>query len=322
MTNFSDRNFYKELMIRMLRVNRFEEAAKALFGKGQVHGTLHLCVGEEASVIGSTAALKEQDYILTTHRGHGECIGKGADLKAMMAEILGRASGTNRGIGGSMHICDLSHGIIGSNGIVGAGTPTACGAALTIKLKKIPDRISVSYFGDGAANSGGVLESMNLAGAWKLPIIFICIDNYYAVSTKVTEAAGDPDLTKRALPSGLKSFEADGNDVLAVYNTVSDARKHVIECGEPCFVVLHTYRISGHSRSDHNSYRTEQEMAYWREKGPILRYGRWLVENGVFSEEEIAEMNAAVDSEMDDVVSWALKQPYPAAEGLEEMVYV
>lgn len=322
MLNFYDKDFYRELMIRMMRVNRFEEAAKALFSKGMVHGTLHLCVGEEASVVGSTAALKEQDYILTTHRGHGESIGKGADMRAMMAEILGRASGTNGGIGGSMHVCDLAHGVIGSNGIVGAGTPTACGAALTIKLKKLQDRVSVSFFGDGAANSGGVLESMNLAGVWKLPIIFVCIDNYYAVSTPVARASADPDLTKRAIPFGMKAFEADGNDVLAVYETMSEARKHVIGQGGPCLVVLHTYRISGHSRSDHNCYRTEQEMEAWKAKGPILRFGNWLEENGLFSRDEINEMGAAVDREIEDVVSWALKQPYPETDGLEDMVYV
>ena len=209
MTNFSDRNFYKELMIRMLRVNRFEEAARALFGKGQVHGTLHLCVGEEASVIGSTAALKEQDYILTTHRGHGECIGKGADLKAMMAEILGRASGTNRGIGGSMHICDLSHGIIGSNGIVGAGTPTACGAALTIKLKKIPDRVSVSFFGDGAANSGGVLESMNLDRFLSTGHMYQTEMRYYCRNKNCVEVpihyiGGDSSLRFKSVTEALK----------------------------------------------------------------------------------------------------------------------
>ena len=320
MTHSYTKDFYRDLLVNMLRVNRFEEAVKALYGRGLIHGTLHLCVGEEASVIGSTAALKAQDYILTTHRGHGECIGKGADLKAMMAEILGRAAGTNHGIGGSMHICDLEHGVIGSNGIVGAGVPTACGAALTILLKKIPDRVAVSYFGDGAANAGTVMESMNLAGLWKLPVIFILMDNHYAVSTPVERSAADPDLTKRGIPFGLKTYEADGNDVLAVYEAVADARASVLQGDGPCFIVLHTYRISGHSRSDQNVYRTEEELQYWKENGPIVRFREHLLKEG-FSDKELDALEASVEREIEDVVTWALRQPLPDTDGMEELVY-
>ena len=322
MTFSYTKGFYRDLLLNMLRVRYFEEAVKALYARGLIHGTLHLCVGEEASVIGSTAALKKGDYILTTHRGHGECIGKGADLKAMMAEILGRAAGTNHGIGGSMHICDPEHGVIGSNGIVGAGVPTACGAALSIRLKKIPDRVAVSFFGDGAANAGTVLESMNLAGIWKLPIIFILEDNHYAVSTPVERSAADPDLTKRGIPFGLKTSEADGNDVLAVYEAVAEARASVLRGEGPCLVVLHTYRISGHSRSDQNVYRSEDEIRYWEEHGPIVRFRRCLSEEEVFTEKELDVMDASVEREIADVVTWALRQPYPDTDGMEELVYV
>ena len=321
MTHSYTKDLHRDLLLNMLRVNRFEEAVKALYGRGLIHGTLHLCVGEEASVIGSTAALKTQDYILTTHRGHGECIGKGADLKAMMAEILGRAAGTNHGIGGSMHICDLDHGVIGSNGIVGAGVPTACGAALTILLKKIPDRVAVSYFGDGAANTGTVMESMNLAGLWKLPVIFILEDNHYAVSTPVERSAADPDLTKRGIPFGLKTYEADGNDVLAVYDVVASARASVVQGNGPCFIVLHTYRISGHSRSDQNIYRTEEELQYWKEHGPIVRFREYLLKEGGLSEKELDALEASVEREIEDVVTWALRQPLPDTDGMEELVY-
>ncbi len=321
MTHSYTKDFYRDLLVDMLRVNRFEEAVKALYGRGLIHGTLHLCVGEEASVIGSTAALKSRDYILTTHRGHGECIGKGADLKAMMAEILGRAAGTNHGIGGSMHICDLEHGVIGSNGIVGAGVPTACGAALTILLKKIPDQVAVSFFGDGAANAGTVMESMNLAGLWKLPVIFILMDNHYAVSTPVERSAADPDLTKRGIPFGLKTYEADGNDVLAVYEAVADARASVLQGDGPCFIVLHTYRISGHSRSDQNVYRTEEELQYWKENGPIVRFREYLLKEEGFSDKELDALEASVEREIEDVVTWALRQPLPDTDGMEELVY-
>lgn len=322
MTASYNKEFYLDLLQKMLKVNRFEESVKALYARGLIHGTLHLCVGEEASVVGSTAALKKDDYILTTHRGHGECIGKGADVRLMMAEILGRASGTNGGIGGSMHICDKSCGVIGSNGIVGAGVPTACGAALSIRLKKIPDRVSVSFFGDGAANSGAVLESMNLAGAWKLPVIFILEDNHYAVSTPVERSAADPDFKKRGTAFGFLTCEADGNDVLEVYETVSRARAAVLEEGRPAFVILHTYRISGHSRSDQNVYRTEKEMQYWKDNGPIVRFRDFLLKEEIFSENELETIEAAAEREMKDVVSWALRQPYPEPDGMEERVYV
>ena len=206
--------------------------------------------------------------------------------------------------------------------IVRAGVPTACGAALSIRLKKIPDRVAVSFFGDGAANAGTVLESMNLAGVWKLPIIFILEDNHYAVSTPIERSAADPDLTKRGIPFGLRTFEADGNDVLAVYETVREARAAVLQDERPCFVVLHTYRISGHSRSDQNTYRCEEEIRCWEEHGPIVRFRQFLLEEEVFSANELDAVEASVDREVRDAVTWALRQPYPDTDGMEELVYV
>lgn len=317
------RDFYGELLYRMVKVNRFEERLMQLYRNGMVHGTLHLCVGEEASVVGSTAALKTDDYIFTTHRGHGECIGKGTDIKLMMAEILGRTGGTNNGVGGSMHITCPEIGVVGSNGVVGASVPISLGAALTVKLKKIPDRVSVCFFGDGAANQGAVLESMNLAGAWKLPVIFILINNNYAVSTPPSRGSADSDFVKRAMPFGLKPFDVDGNDVLKVLYTVAKAREYVLNGGGPCLVVEHTYRVSGHSKSDTNVYRSEDEINEWKEKNPIDRYIRYLTDEGFMTESEIADAVKRAEDEVEDAEKYAFMQPEAdmSADWLENQVY-
>ena len=254
-----DKELCRSLMLRMMLVNKFEETALSLFSQGLVHGTMHPGIGEEATAVGTTAALNKEDYMLTTHRSHGQTIGKGVDINAMMAELLGRETGTNRGRGGSMHICDFDNGVLGANGILAANGPIACGAALTIKLKNIPDRVAVCFFGDGAANEGAMHEAMNLAAEWKLPVLFVLTNNTYGMSMPLEKAVNETDLTKRAIPYGMKSYECDGNDVLAVYQTVLDARAYALENG-PVLIVEHTYRTAGHSKSDRNLYRTEEEI--------------------------------------------------------------
>lgn len=304
-----DKNECRELMLRMMKVRTFEEEVRRLYYEGAVHGTLHLCVGQEAADIGSTAVLKKEDFVFPTHRGHGVCIGKGTDMKKMMAEILGRRTGTNLGRGGSMHICDAENGIIGSNGVVGANAPIACGAALTIRQKKQEDRVSVCFTGDGAANSGAVLESMNLAGLWKLPVIFVLMENHYAVSTLVENASANPDFTKRAEIFNLNCFETDGNDILAVRDIMRQARQKVLEDRRPCLVVEHTYRISGHSKSDANKYRTAEEIRYWEERGPIIRFSEKLISEGMFIRQEIDEILAEARTAVGEAVDFALQSP-------------
>lgn len=316
-------DLYGELLYRMVKVHRFEERLKHLYNEGKVHGTLHLCVGEEAAVVGSTAALKRDDYIFTTHRGHGECIGKGTDINAMMAEILGRQSGTNSGIGGSMHITAPDIGVIGSNGVVGASVPISLGAALTIKLKKIPDRVSVCFFGDGAANQGAVLESMNLAGLWKLPVIFVLLENKYAVSTPPEKASADCDFVKRAMPFNLKPFDVDGNDVLKVLYTVSKAREHAAGGNGPCLVVEHTYRVSGHSKSDTDCYRSQEEIQDWIDKNPIDRYRSYLLSEGFMTACEADKIIKKAEKEVEAAAEYALLQQEAdmSAAELEKRVY-
>ncbi len=314
-----DKKEYRELLLRMMKVRTFEEEVRRLYNEGAVHGTLHLCVGQEAADIGSTAVLKEQDYVFPTHRGHGICIGKGTDMKKMMAELLGRSTGTNFGRGGSMHICDISHGILGSNGVVGANAPIACGAALTILSQKQEDRVVVCFTGDGAANTGAVMESMNLAGLWKLPVIFVLMDNHYAVSTLVENATANPDFSRRAEAFNMNCYEVDGNDILAVAETMSLARESVLKDHKPCLVIEHTYRISGHSKSDCNKYRSEEEIRYWEERGPIVRFSSRLISEGIMTGEEIEDIKAEAETAVNEAVAFALASG-PAADSAGMLV--
>ena len=320
-TLLEDKEFLRELMVRMMTVNKFEEEAFWLFGQGLVHGTMHLSVGEEATGVGTTAALKKEDYLLATHRGHGQALGKGVDINDMMAEILARGTGTNHGKGGSMHICDFDNGILGANGIVGGNGPIACGAALTIKMKHIPDRVCAAFFGDGAANEGAILESMNLAAAWDLPVLFVLTNNQYGMSTQLERVVKNQDLRQRADAFGFKSYECDGNNVLAVYETVREARDYIVAGNGPALVVEHTYRTSGHSKSDGNLYRSKEEIQFWRDNSPIVRFRKYLVEQGLFTEEEVDAMQAEADKKVADSIEYAKAQPQPVVEDLEADVY-
>ena len=305
----------------MMTVNKFEEVAFWLFGQGLVHGTMHLSIGEEATGVGTTAALTKDDYMLATHRGHGQALGKGVNINDMMAEILARGTGTNHGKGGSMHICDFDNGILGANGIVGANGPIACGAALTIKMKKIPNRVCAAFFGDGASNEGAILESMNLAAAWDLPVMFILTNNTYGMSTPLEHVVKNKDLKQRAGAFGFKAYECDGNDVLAVYETVKEAREYVVAGNGPVLVVEHTYRTSGHSKSDGNLYRTKEEIQYWKDHNPIKRFREFLTGEGIFTGEEIDAMQAEADKLVNDAVEYAKAQPQPVVADLEADVY-
>lgn len=315
-----DKELCRHLLLQMMLVNKFEESVVSLFDQGLLHGTWHLCIGEEATGVGTGAALTKEDYLLATHRSHGQVIGKGVDLNAMMAEMLARSTGTNHGKGGSMHICDFDNGILGANGIVGGNGPIACGAALSIKMKQIPNRVVVCFFGDGAANEGSMHESMNLASAWKLPVLFVLTNNTYGMSTPLSRVVGDTDLTKRALPYGIKAYECDGNDVLAVYSTVLEARQYALEHG-PVLIVEHTYRTSGHSKSDSNQYRTQEEIQHWKDRNPIIRFRQQLAAAGTFTEEEIDRIQSQADQIIQDTVSHAKAQPQPDLTDLETDVY-
>lgn len=316
-----DKKFLEEMMVRMMTVNKFEDVAFWLFGQGLVHGTMHLSIGEEATGVGTTAALKKDDYMLATHRGHGQAIGKGVNINDMMAEILARATGTNHGKGGSMHICDFDNGILGANGIVGANGPIALGAALSIKMQGIKDRVCAAFFGDGASNEGAILESMNLAAAWDLPVLFVLTNNTYGMSTPLSRISKNTDLRMRADAFGMKSFECDGNDVLAVYEAVKAARDWAVSGKGPVLIVEHTYRTSGHSKSDGNLYRTKEEIQWWKDHSPIVRFREYLLKNKVFTEKQIDKMQEKADKVVNDSVEYAKAQPQPEVKDLEADVY-
>ncbi|MDR0841667.1 MAG: thiamine pyrophosphate-dependent dehydrogenase E1 component subunit alpha [Christensenellaceae bacterium] len=315
-----DKAFLQRVMERMLLVRKFEDRVSLLFEQGHMHGTTHLCAGEEGTAVGTGMALGQKDYMLSTHRSHGQTLGKGVSANAAMAEMFGKATGTNGGYGGSMHIADIECGALGSNGIVAANAPIACGAALALKLRGETDRVVAVYFGDGASNAGAMHESMNLASAWALPVLFVLENNTYGMSTPLYKTAADTDLTKRALPYAIKSFEVDGNDVLAVYETVRAARAYALEHSAPALIVEHTYRTSGHSKSDDNQYRTLAEIAAWEAKSPIARFGEVLLANG-FSPKELQALETAAERAVDAAEAYARKSPSPRPEGLERAVF-
>ena len=319
-TLLADHPFCLRTLENLMLVRKFEERVFVLFGQGKVHGTAHLCVGEEATGIGTTFALGPDDYMLASHRGHGQAIGKGIPINDIMAEILAKDAGVNHGRGGSMHIADIRHGILGANGIMAASGPIACGAALYIRMNDIPDRIVAFFFGDGSSNLGAIHESMNLAAVWKLPVMFVLTNNGYGMGTALQKVANDTDLTKRAIPFAMKSYEVDGNDVLEVYRVVREARAYMVENGAPVLIVEHTYRTSGHSKSDGNRYRTKEEIAEWKAKNPVIRFINQLLENG-YAQSEIDEIDRITSETIESAVDYAIACPEPEISDFEAAAY-
>jgi acetoin:2,6-dichlorophenolindophenol oxidoreductase subunit alpha len=310
---------HKELYYKMILCREFEETAAKLFVQGKVHGTAHFCIGEEATGIGVCSALAKEDYILQTHRGHNQGIGKNMSVNRMMAEFLGKANGYCKGKGGCMHIADFSVGSLGANGIVGGGLPIATGAAFTQKYKKSKN-ITVCFFGDGAANGGAFHESLNLASVWKLPILFVCTNNYYGMSTHISKSMNISDISIRAESYGIKGIALDGNDVISVYRETIKAKEYILENG-PMLMVLNTYRWMGHSKSDAQIYRSKEEVLEWKEKCPIKRHGEYLIEQMLYTENEIKTMQNQAEQEIRDAVSYAENSPEPNIENVLDDVY-
>ena len=316
-----DRELMEKLLFRMQTGHKFEETILRLFAEGFVYGTMHPGIGEEASHIGTCTALEEQDYIFATHRGHLQLIGRGISVREMMCEILARENGTNHGRGGSMHIADPERGILGANSILGASAPLSCGAALAVQMDHKENTVVADFFGDGASNEGAIHESMNLAAAWKLPVLFVLINNTYGMSTPLNRAVNDMDLAKRAVPYGMKAFACDGNDVLFVYETVREARKYCVERGEPVLIVENTYRTAGHSKSDRNLYRTQEEIDWWKEHDPIRRFEKVLLETKALTQEEIDAVDKRSSDILADAVEFAMASPVPTVEHLLDNVW-
>ena len=304
----------------MRLIRRFEERMEDLVNRNEVPGTTHEYIGQEAVAAGVCHALLPEDVITSTHRGHGHILAKGGDPRRITAELMGKITGCNRGRGGSMHIADLSLGIYGANGIVGAGVPIACGAAFAAKLTG-SGRVAVAFFGDGGINQGVVHESMNLAATWKLPVIFVCENNMYAATTPLRETVAVERLADRAPGYGMPGMPVDGMDVLAVYEATVRAVKRARAGQGPTLLECRTYRFGGHFSAEKFrgfKYRSDDEIADWRRRDPLVTYRAWLLREGLC---DSASVDADVEAILDDAVAFARKSALPAPEEALEGMY-
>ncbi len=310
----------KYAYLYMNRIRKFEEAVEDLFGRGMMHGTMHLSIGQEASPTGVCLALNINDQITSTHRGHGHCIAKGADLTRMIAELLGKEIGYCGGRGGSMHIADVETGNLGANGVVGGGIPIAVGAALASKMMA-KGTVVVSFFGDGALNEGAFHEAANMAAIWKLPVIFVCENNKYGMSSSTAKAFALENLSDRAKGYGFPGVTIDGNDVVAVYEATQAAVNRAKAGEGPTLIEAQTYRWKGHSRSDKNLYRTKEEIEEWKAVDPIVRFKNVLLERNIATVEELAEIEKRATDQVIEAVNVAVKATPATPEGLVEAVF-
>lgn len=315
----------RDTMLRMYRtmweIRAFEEKAAELFMKGLLPGFLHCSVGQEATIVGACATLRRDDYMGSTHRGHGDIIAKGGRLERMMAELFAKRTGYCKGKGGSMHIADLELGILGATGIVGAGIPIAVGAALACKLQGT-DRVALSFFGDGGANTGAFHEALNLAAVWDLPAIFVCQNNQYAESTPQKVHQKITDVAVRAQAYGMPGIAIDGNDVLKVYETVSEAVARARRGGGPTLVECKTYRFMGHYVGDPGTaYRTREEVEEWRKRDPIPRFEQVLLAEAAATRADLERVQREVVEAIDGAVRFAQESPEPAVDEALEDVY-
>ena len=298
----------RSMLKTMLTIRHFEYEAQSQFAMGVIPGFVHLYIGEEAVATGACAALNEDDYITSTHRGHGHIIAKGGDVKYMMAELFGKETGYCKGKGGSMHIADASKGILGANGIVGAGHNIAAGAGLSIQYRGT-DQVCVCFFGDASTNQCTCHEALNLASVWKLPVVFVCENNGYGISVSQERHQNITDISVRAQSYNIPGVTIDGNDVLAVYETITEAVAHARDKKGPTLVECKTYRHRGHFEGDATVYRTDEELQDWIKKDPIPRLKTYLTENEIMTTEEIDEMETAIKQEIADAVAFAKESP-------------
>jgi pyruvate dehydrogenase E1 component alpha subunit len=307
------------LLRTMLLIRAFEEKADELFAQGRVHGTMHLSIGQEAVAAGVCGALRPEDYILSTHRGHGHCLAKGADVRLMMAEFLGKETGYCRGRGGSMHIADVSSGNLGANGIVAGGLPIATGVGLSIQLRRSA-QVCVAFFGDGAANEGAFHESLNLAAIWRLPVLFVCENNQYAMSMPVARSMNVERISQRAGAYGMPGETVDGMNVLAVFEAAAAAVDRARRGGGPTLLECVTYRYKGHSKSDTQRYRAKGEVEEWRARDPIARFVALLTDEGVLAGETARRLEAEARAAIDEALRFAEASPDPDPSTLLEGV--
>jgi pyruvate dehydrogenase E1 component alpha subunit len=314
-------DFLKAMLQDMHTIRAFEERAEQLYALGKVHGTMHLSIGQEATAVGASGAMQDGDYLLNHHRGHGHCLAWGSDVKRMMAEFMGKETGYCRGRGGSMHIADVESNNLGANGIVAGGVPIAVGVGLSIKMRKT-QQVCLVIFGDGAANEGAFHESLNMASIWKLPVIYLCENNQYAMSMPVEKAFNIENISVRAASYNIPGVTVDGNDPLAVYLAVSEAAERARRGEGPSLIESKTYRYKGHSKSDKQAYRTRDEVQDWMEnRDAILRFAALLTTAGVVTQQDAAAMRDAALKIIDDSVAFSDASPAPDVAHILEGVY-
>ena len=305
----------RESLRKMHLIRRFEESAEDAYIRGQSYGTMHLSIGQEATAVGICAPLTDSDYITSTHRGHGHCIAKGAEVKRMFAEFLGRETGYCHGRGGSMHIADPSKGNLGANGIVGGGLPIAVGAALSAK-KLRTGAVAVSFFGDGANNEGAFHESLNFASVWKLPVVFVCENNLYGMSVSTARSTAVRDVAERASAYAMPGVIVDGNNFAEVAEASFQAVERARRGEGPTLIESKTYRTRGHSRSDRNRYRTKDEIEAWKARDPIHLFEQELEALGLLTRAEIEAIREAAEAEVKDGVAFAESSALPSTAEL------
>ena len=315
-----DRDTVLHLYETMATIRAFETRVRDEFARGRIPGFVHLYAGEEAVATGVCAHLKEGDTITSTHRGHGHCIAKGCDVDGMMAEIFGKATGLCKGKGGSMHIADVSKGMLGANGIVGGGPPLACGAALTAKVLGT-DNVCVCFFGDGAAEEGTFHESLNLAAIWKLPVIFIAENNGFAESTPVTYHCAIENIGDRAAGYGVPGASIDGMDVLAVYEAAQAAIDRARKGLGPSLLECKTYRFHGHFEGDQQTYKTDELQQKMMERDPLKNLRATAIQQGLVTAQDLDAVDAQVKQKIDEAVVFADRSPYPALSEVDTDVY-
>ncbi|MCG8485678.1 MAG: thiamine pyrophosphate-dependent dehydrogenase E1 component subunit alpha [Clostridia bacterium] len=304
----------------MIKIRKFETKAMNLFAEGAIPGFVHLYLGEEAVATGVCANLTDDDYITSTHRGHGHIVAKGGDLKYMMAELYGKETGYCKGKGGSMHIADATKGILGANGIVGAGHNIAVGAGLSIQYRET-DQVCVCFFGDGSTNQGTFHEALNLASIWKLPVVFVCENNLYGISTNQSRHQAIKDISDRSVAYNMPGVTVDGNDVLAVYEAAKEGIKRAREKQGPTLIECKTYRHRGHFEGDPGAYKPEEEQKEWLSKDPIPKIEKFMLDNEVLGESELEVIKSDIDKAINDAAEFANNSPYPSLESAVEDIY-
>jgi len=309
-----------ELYRRMVTVRLFEETAAELFLKGEIPGFLHVYVGEEAVAVGACAHLTDQDYITSTHRGHGHAIAKGARPDRMFAELFGKRTGYCRGKGGSMHVADLDLGMLGANGIVGGGIPIATGAGLALKMQG-SDRVAICFFGDGASNTGAFFEGVNLAAVWGLPVLFVCENNQYAMTTPRAEHQRVRSVADRAAAFNIPGVQVDGMDVFDVYWHAGEAIDRLRAGEGPILLEACTYRFLGHFVGDPQVYRTKAEIEAWRPRDPIQSFRRRVLADGLLPESELNAIHVEVEQAIAEAVDYARTSPEPELEAALQDIF-